>query len=377
MTEAHTVLVVDDQPQNVKLLADLLAVKGYAVVTAASGAEALEQVTSAPPDLVLLDVVMPGMSGYEVCQRIRADAATAMIPVIMVTALDPREERIRGLEAGADDFLTKPINQPELLARVRSLLRIKSLYDTVARQRAELAQWNARLEERVRSQVEELGRLAQLKRFFSPQLAEMIVAGGAADPLASHRREVAVVFVDLRGFTAFAETAEPEDVMALLREFHAEMGHLILASEGTLERFTGDGMMIFFNDPVEVVDPGPRAVRLAVAMRDRVDELVQRWKRRGHELGCGFGIAQGYATICAIGFEGRVDYGAIGTVTNLAARLCGEAKPGQILASQRVFGEVDELVEAESIGELALRGFAKPVPAWEILRLRATGGAST
>jgi len=377
MTEAHTVLVVDDQPQNVKLLADLLAVKGYAVVTAASGAEALEQVTSAPPDLVLLDVVMPGMSGYEVCRRIRADAATAMIPVIMVTALDPREERIRGLEAGADDFLTKPINQPELLARVRSLLRIKSLYDTVARQRAELAQWNARLEERVRSQVEELARLAQLKRFFSPQLAEMIVAGGATDPLASHRREVAVVFIDLRGFTAFAETAEPEDVMALLREFHAEMGHLILASEGTLERFTGDGMMIFFNDPVEVVDPGPRAVRLAVAMRDRVDELVQRWKRRGHDLGCGFGIAQGYATICAIGFEGRVDYGAIGTVTNLAARLCGEAKPGQILASQRVFGEVDELVEGESIGELALRGFAKPVPAWEILRLRATGGAST
>ena len=377
MTEAHTVLVVDDQPQNVKLLADLLAVKGYAVVTAASGAEALEQVTSAPPDLVLLDVVMPGMSGYEVCRRIRADAATAMIPVIMVTALDPREERIRGLEAGADDFLTKPINQPELLARVRSLLRIKSLYDTVVRQRAELAQWNARLEERVRSQVEELARLAQLKRFFSPQLAEMIVAGGATDPLASHRREVAVVFIDLRGFTAFAETAEPEDVMALLREFHAEMGHLILASEGTLERFTGDGMMIFFNDPVEVVDPGPRAVRLAVAMRDRVDELVQRWKRRGHELGCGFGIAQGYATICAIGFEGRVDYGAIGTVTNLAARLCGEAKPGQILASQRVFGEVDELVEGESIGELALRGFAKPVPAWEILRLRATGGAST
>jgi class 3 adenylate cyclase len=228
----------------------------------------------------------------------------------------------------------------------------------------------------VRSQVEELARLAQLKRFFSPQLAEMIVAGGAADPLASHRREVAVVFVDLRGFTAFAETAEPEDVMALLREFHAEMGRLILASEGTLERFTGDGMMIFFNDPVEVVDPGPRAVRLAVAMRDRVDELVQRWKRRGHDLGCGFGIAQGYATICAIGFEGRVDYGAIGTVTNLAARLCGEAKPGQILASQRVLGEVDELVEAESIGELALRGFAKPVPAWEILRLRATGGAS-
>jgi class 3 adenylate cyclase/CheY-like chemotaxis protein len=376
MTEAHTVLVVDDQPQNAKLLADLLAVKGYAVVTAASGAEALEQVTSAPPDLVLLDVVMPGMSGYEVCRHIRADAATAMIPVIMVTALDPREERIRGLEAGADDFLTKPINQPELLARVRSLLRIKSLYDTVARQRAELAQWNARLEERVRSQVEELARLAQLKRFFSPQLAEMIVAGGAADPLASHRREVAVVFVDLRGFTAFAETAEPEDVMALLREFHAEMGRLILASEGTLERFTGDGMMIFFNDPVEVVDPGPRAVRLAVAMRDRVDELVQRWKRRGHDLGCGFGIAQGYATICAIGFEGRVDYGAIGTVTNLAARLCGEAKPGQILASQRVFGEVDELVEGESIGELALRGFAKPVPAWEILRLRATGGAS-
>jgi adenylate cyclase len=375
-TDVQTILVVDDQPLNVRLLADLLGAKGYAVVTAASGEEALARIAATPPDLVLLDVMMPGLSGYQVCEQIRGNAATAMLPVVMVTALDPREERIRGLEAGADDFLTKPIHTPELLARVRSLLRIKALYDTVAHQRQELAEWNARLEERVRVQVDELARLAQLKRFFSPQLAEMIVAGGAADPLASHRREVVVVFIDLRGFTAFAETTEPEEVMGLLREYHAEMGRLILASEGTLERFTGDGMMIFFNDPVVVADPAARAVGLALAMRDRVAELAGGWRRRGHALDCGLGLAQGYATIGAIGFEGRMDYGAIGTVTNLAARLCGEARPGQILAAARVVGEVEGLVEAAPVGELPLRGFAKPVPAWEIRGLKTAAQAA-
>ncbi len=363
MTTPAKILVVDDTPQNVKLLADLLTVKGYAVVTAASGREALELVDKEQPDLVLLDVVMPGMSGYEVCRQIRDNPLTAILPVVMVTALDPTEERIKGLDAGADDFLTKPINQAELLARVRSLLRIKELYD-------ELAELNKTLEKRVEDQVAQLERLGRLKRFFSPSLAELIVAGGAEDPLKTHRREVTVVFLDLRGFTAFAETSEPEEVMGVLREYHAEMGKLILAHEGTLERFTGDGMMIFFNDPVPVPNPADRAIRMAVAMRDRVAELIQKWRKRGYDLDFGVGIAQGYATIGAIGFEGRWDYGAIGTVTNLAARLCGEAKPGQILISQRLLGTVEEIIEVEPVGELSLKGFHRPITAHNVLRLK-------
>ncbi|PYM59917.1 MAG: hypothetical protein DMD79_16750 [Candidatus Rokuibacteriota bacterium] len=215
--------------------------------------------------------------------------------------------------------------------------------------------------------VEQLGRL---KRFFSPHLAELIIRGGADDPLKTHRREVTVVFLDLRGFTAFAETSEPEELMGVLHEYHAEMGRLILAHEGTLERFTGDGMMIFFNDPLPMPDAAERAVRMAVAMRDRAAELAARWHRRGYELDLGIGIAKGFATIGAIGFEGRWDYGAIGTVTNLAARLCGEAKPGQILISPRLLPEVEQLLEIEEAGLLAVKGLARPVKALNIVRLR-------
>jgi adenylate cyclase len=365
------ILVVDDTPRNVKLLADLLTVKGYSIVTAASGREALAAVEREPPDLVLLDVVMPEMSGYEVCRTIRSQPATAMLPVIMVTALDPGEERVKGIEAGADDFLSKPINQPELLARVKSLLRIKELYDKVQAQAAELSEWNESLEHRVREQLAQLERLGRLKRFFSPQLAELIVAGGADDPLKTHRREVTVVFLDLRGFTAFAETAEPEEIMGVLREYHSEMGKLILEHEGTLERFTGDGMMIFFNDPTPVPNPAERAARMALVMRERVKELTAKWRKLGYELDFGVGIAQGYATIGAIGFEGRWDYGAIGTVTNLAARLCGEAKPGQVLVPQRLLSAVEDIVEAETVGELTLKGFHRPVAAYNVLRLKS------
>jgi adenylate cyclase len=364
VTESPRILVVDDTPVNTKLLADLLTAKGYAVATAASGPEALDAINRAVPDLVMLDVTMPGMSGYDVCRKLRENPATAVLPVVMVTALDPALERVKGIEAGADDFLSKPINQPELLARVRSLLRIKRLHD-------DLNTLNRSLEQRVQEQVAQLERLGRLKRFFSPQLAELIVAGGAEDPLRTHRRQITVVFLDLRGFTAFAETAEPEEVMDVLREYHAAMGELILAHEGTLERFTGDGMMVFFNDPLPVPDPAQRALRMALAMRERVTQLTAGWKKRGWDLGVGVGIAQGYATIGAIGFEGRWDYGAIGTVTNLAARLCGEAKAGQILISQRLLGTIDELVECEPVGELTLKGFQRSVTAFNVLSLKS------
>jgi class 3 adenylate cyclase len=366
MNEPPRVLVVDDTPSNVKLLADVLQARGYAVVTAANGPEALGRIERDAPDLVLLDVMMPGMSGYDVCRKIRENPATTTLPVVMVTALDPGQERVKGIEAGADDFLSKPIHQPEILARVRSLLRIKALHD-------QLAELNRTLEARVAEQVEQLGRLSRLKRFFSPALAEAIVSGGADDPLRSHRREIVVVFLDLRGFTAFAETAEPEEVMGVLREYHAAMGQAVLEHEGTLERFTGDGMMIFFNDPVPVPNPQERALRMALAMRAAVASLTTRWRKLGFDLDFGVGIAQGYATIGAIGFEGRWDYGAIGTVTNLAARLCGEARPGQILVSRRLYGAVEALVDVEPVGELTLKGFAKPVTAFNVLRARATG----
>jgi len=365
------ILVVDDTPRNVKLLADLLAVKGYGVVTAESGREALAQVEMERPDLILLDVVMPEMSGYEVCRKIRDNAASAMLPIIMVTALDPTEERVKGIEAGADDFLTKPINQPELLARVKSLLRIKELHDTIQTQAVALAEWNRNLELRVQEQVQQLDRLGRLKRFFSPQLAELIVSGDADDPLKTHRRELTVVYLDLRGFTAFAESAEPEEVMDILHEYHASMGKLIIEHEGTLEHFAGDGMMIFFNDPVPIDDAGERAVRMSLVMRERVKDLKVKWRKLGHDLDFGVAIAQGYATIGAIGFEGRWEYGAIGSVPNLAARLCGEAKPGEILIPQRLLGKVEDWVEAESVGELTLKGFHRPVSAYNIVRLKA------
>lgn len=369
MTPKKKILVVDDTPLNVKLLVDLLEFHNYEIVAASSGIEALEQVTKERPDLILLDVVMPGMSGYEVCQKVRGDPETAVLPVIMVTALDPAQERIHGIEAGADDFLIKPINQAELLARVRSLLRVKDLHDTVRSQAAQLFEWNKTLEQRVQEQVSQLDRLGRLKRFFSPQLADLIVAGGAADPLRSHRREVTVVFVDLRGFTSFAETAEPEEVMEVLRDYHAEMGRLIVEHEGTLERFTGDGIMIFFNDPIEVSNPQERAMRMAVAMRNAINTLRTKWMKQGHDLSAGLGMATGYATIGAIGFEGRWDYGVIGTVTNLAARLCAEAQPSQILVSQQFLNQVEDLVHAEFLGEFALKGFSRTISAFNILRL--------
>jgi adenylate cyclase len=367
------ILVVDDMPANVHILELRLAAQGYEVLTATDGEAALAAARNAQPDLILLDVMMPKVDGLEVCRRLRSDPSFPFTPIIMVTAKADPKDVVAGLEAGGDEYLTKPVDQTALVARVKSMLRIKALHDSAEALATQLAEWNRTLEARVEAQVAQLDRLSRLRRFFSPQLAELIVDGGAGDPLQTHRRELAVVFLDLRGFTAFAETAEPEEVMGVLREYHAAMGALILAHEGTLERFAGDGMMVFFNDPVPVPDAPERAVRMAVAMRDRVGELGARWKKRGHELDIGIGIAQGFATIGAIGFEGRLDYGAIGTVTNLAARLCGEAGPGQVLVSQRLLGAVETLAAAEPVGELPLKGFSKPVPAFNVVRLKGPG----
>ena len=352
------ILVVDDNEANRRLLIDLLTVHGYALRSAHDGASCLASVAESLPDLILLDVVMPGMDGFTVCRTLREDPRHHMLPIVMVTSLDPYQERVKGLNAGADDFLSKPIHAPELLARVRSLLRVKHLYDQVQAQARELAEWNASLEKRVAEEVARSEKLMRLKRFLSPQLADLIVAGGAEDPLISHRREIAVVFIDLRGFTAFAENTEPELVMQALREYHAAMGRLVEKFGGTLERFTGDGMMVFFNDPVPIPDPAKRAVEMAVAMCGESGSLSIQWHRKGYALGAGIGVALGYATLGAIGFEQRIDYGAIGTVTNLASRLCAEAPAGEIYVSQRIHAEIDGIFAMESLGEIALRGMS-------------------
>ncbi len=371
MREPPRILIADDTPANLHILQLRLSASGYEIITASDGEEAIAAARQHQPDLILLDVMMPKIDGIEVCRQLRADPSLPFIPIIMVTARTDARDVVAGLEAGGDEYLTKPVDQAALVARVKSMLRIKNLHDTAQGLAAQLAEWNKVLEQRVQEQVEQLERLGRLRRFFSSQLAELIVGGGAEDPLKTHRRDVTVVFVDLRGFTAFAESAEPEEVMGVLREYHAEMGSQILAHEGTLERFAGDGMMIFFNDPVPVPNPAERAVRMALAMRERVGRLRVKWAKLGYELDVGVGIAQGYATIGAVGFEGRWDYGAIGTVTNVASRLCGEAKPGQILVSRRMLGMVEELVEAEPVGELTLKGFVKPVAAFNIMGLRA------
>jgi class 3 adenylate cyclase len=368
MSEQVTVLAVDDQPPNLRLLDAVFSPRGYRVITASSGEQALELLPSSEADLVLLDIVMPGIDGYEVCRRIRSDPSTAFLPVVMITASGEPEKK-RAIEAGADDFVSKPFHQGELLARVRSLVRIKRYHDTITRQAAELAGWNAELEARVNKQLEELQRMNRLRRFLSPQIAELVINSGDDSILGSHRREIVVVFCDLRGFTAFAESSEPEEVMAVLSEYHAALGELIFTYEGTLERFTGDGLMVFFNDPIPLDEPARRAVEMALAMRDRVRTLAEGWSRIGHDLGFGVGISQGFATLGRIGYEGRFDYAAIGSVTNLAARLCAEASAGQVLVSQRVFSAVEDVALGESVGLLKLRGFSRPIRAYGVSQM--------
>jgi class 3 adenylate cyclase len=366
MREPGLILVVDDVADNVEILQMRLEAQGYAVATAADGVEALEKIRELLPDLVLLDIMMPRMDGIETLKRLKADPSLPFIPVILVTAKADATDVIAGLESGGDDYLTKPVDHAALSARVRSMLRIKALHDTVRQQKAELDEWNRTLEERVAAQLGEIERIGRLKRFLAPQIAEMIVASGDEGILESHRRDIVVVFCDLRGYTSFAETGEPEEVWAVLREFHAAVGPLVTRFEGTLDHFSGDGLMVYFNDPLPCPDPAERAVAMAVAMRSAVGALLSGWRRRGHELGFGIGIAQGYATLGRIGFEERVDYTAIGTVTNLAARLCAEAQDGQILLSKRVAAAVEGNVALEEIGNLALKGLSQAIAVYNV-----------
>ena len=361
---AHTILAVDDIPANLSLLDGLLRDR-YRVRVATNGAKALELALASPPDLILLDVTMPKLNGYEVLERIRADARLRHIPVIVISAVDQIESVIRCIDLGAEDYLTKPFNPTLLLARVGATLEKKALRD-------EVLEWNQKLEQRVQEQVTQLDRLGQLKGFFSPQLAELIINGGGQELLKTHRREVVVAFLDMRGFTAFTDRSEPEEVMSVLADYHRAMGRLVFAHGGTLEHFTGDGMMVFFNDPIELSNPVENAIRMALAMQADFVPLRSAWKKRGYDLDLGIGIAQGYATLGTIGFEGRWDYGCIGSVVNLASRLCGEARGGQILTNQKTLARIEDRVQVEQLGEANLKGFIHPVPVFSITAFRET-----
>ncbi len=369
------ILVVDDVPANIDIVRARLESQGYEVITAADGEEALAQAKTAEPDLVLLDIMMPKLDGISVLRQLKQDAKQ-FVPIILLTAKADVRDVIAGFDAGGDDYLTKPFDQGALVARVRSMLRIKELHDLVqaqteklSEQAEQLASWNRALEERVAEQLKEIERANRLRRFLAPPVADMIASADGHDSLLqSHRREITAMFCDLRGFTPFTDNTEPEEVLAVLGEYHRTLGELIDRYEGTLERFAGDGILTLFNDPVPCEDHAERAVRLALDMRDSVGRLTENWRKRGHNLGFGIGIAVGFATLGQIGFERRREYAAIGSVTNLASRLCDTAETNQILVSQRAFGLVEASVEARPLGNLTLKGFNRPMPAFAIER---------
>jgi adenylate cyclase len=364
-------LVVDDIEDNRYALTGRLAREGYTnVATASDGEQALELLSAKPFDLVLLDIMMPKVTGYQVLERMKAEDKLRHIPVIMISAVDEIDSVVRCIGLGAEDYLPKPFNPTLLRARVGACLERKRLHDQVVAQAAELTAWNRTLEQRVEQQLSEIERMSRLKRFLSPQVAELILSSGDEQVLESHRRAITVLFCDLRGFTAFSETTEPEEVMAILREYHGVLGALIHKHAGTVERFAGDAIMVLFNDPLPCPNPNLQAVQMAVEMRDQVAQLTLRWRKQGHELGFGVGVAHGYATLGRIGFEGRFDYSAIGSVVNLAARLCADAKDGQILIDPRVQAAIESATDTEPAGELILKGFHRPVRAFNVRGLR-------
>jgi adenylate cyclase len=367
MDRTARLLVIDDTPENGRLLKAMLSPQGYSVSLAYSGGEGLEKVRTEHPDLVLLDIVMPDMTGYDVCRRLREDPETRLLPVVMLTS-SGEQDKVDAIEAGADDFIARPFNQQELRSRLRSLLRIKEYHDTIQAQAAELAEWNRTLEERVQSQLAQLEGLDRLRRFFSAPVAEIILSGGG-QLLEPHRRDVTIVCCNLRGFAAFSATAEPEDVMGALSEFYGAVGQLILRFEATLEQFAGDSVMTIFNDPIACADHTAAAVRMAVEVREQTKALSRQWHLKGYDLDVGLGIAEGYATLGRVGFEGRSDYRATGTVVNLASRLGSQALGGQILLAPRAFACVTDLVDVEAVGPFQLEGFHDPVDAYNVTGL--------
>jgi adenylate cyclase len=292
------------------------------------------------------------------------------IGVMIVSRSEVRPFQAHELElmSGFADQAVIAIENARLLRELRESYRLVQQQATkLEAQSEELSKLNQQLEARVADQVGEIERMGRLRRFLPPQVADLIVASGTEKQLQSHRREITALFCDLRGFTGFSESSDPEDVMALLAEYHAAIGTTINKYSGTLERYAGDGVMVIFNDPVPVENPALQAVLMALDMRSAIEALMEKWRLLGHDIGFGIGIAHGFATLGTIGFEGRRDYAAIGTVSNVASRLCDEAKPGQILISARVLLAVDKAVTVEPVGEFELKGIRRPMAAYNAL----------
>jgi class 3 adenylate cyclase len=361
MSSIGLALVVDDSAVNRRVLVRRLETLGLDVIEAENGRQALDRLAGdgAGVDVVLLDVIMPELDGYQTLAAMKADERTRHIPVLIVSGVEELDSVVRCIELGATDYLTKPINPSILSARINASLAAKRLHDL----EQESYERQAALNRTIQRQKEELSR------FLSPQVAALVSSSEGEQLLAGHRREITVAFCDLRGFTSFAERADPEELMALLNQYHQMMGEAITAHEGTLEHFAGDGVMVFFNDPIGQHDHVRRAVRMAVDMRSRFDALSSEWRGRGYELGFGVGIAVGHATLGRIGFEGRHDYGAIGNVTILASRLSSQAKAGQILLGPRVSAQLGGSAELEPVGELTLKGLSRPVEAWNVVAM--------
>jgi adenylate cyclase len=348
------VLVVDDTAFNRQLLTRLLRSIGHEPLEAEHGAAALALLrdpSTGPVDVILLDIMMPVLDGYATLEALKADPDLRHLPVIVISGVDELDSVVRCIDLGAADYLPKSVDPAILRARIASSLGQKRLLETVERQRSQLA------------------------RFLSPQVAALVSSQDGEALLAGHRREITAMFCDLRNFTTFSETAEPEEVLGFLRRYHATLGELVVAHEGTLEHFAGDGIMVFFNDPVLQADHAARAVRLAAEIRERFKALSADWRRRGHVLEVGIGIATGYATMGRIGFEGRYDYGGVGNAIILASRLSGEALPGQILIAQRTYAAIDDAV-AEPAGERRIKGFSRPMPTWSVPAVDGEGAPS-
>jgi adenylate cyclase len=369
MYDPPRILIVDDNATNRDILAVRLTTQGYDLHHAVDGEEALAAAQKLLPDLILLDVMMPKLNGIEVCRRLKGDTSLPFMPIILVTSRADTKDIVAGLDAGADEYLTKPVDQAALVARVRSVLRLKALHDRTVAQAADLAQWNEGLERRVAEQVDEIRRVGRLTHFLPREVARLVVSGGER-MLESHRRAVTVLFCDLRGFSAFSELAEPEEVIMVLREYHTALGKMVEKYEGTVDSFTGDGLLVIFNDPVPCEEPSLRAVRMAVETRDELAALSAKWSRLGHDVGFGIGIAYGYATLGTIGYEGRFQYSVMGKVANLAARLCDRAENGQIVVDVGVCGAVEAQADIVALGDFSLRGFAGPVKAFNIVNLK-------
>jgi adenylate cyclase len=369
------ILVVDDDAVSRRVLVHVLENEGYRVTVASRGREGIERCLEGSVDIVLLDLRMPEMDGYQVCRALRAVPATRALPVVIISA-EESEEKLSALDAGADDFLRKSFDRGELLARVRSLVRIKRYHDTISAQSRELAELNRTLQQRVQDQVEQISRLGSLRRFCSAQVADLLLSSGDEAFLRAHRRFIAVCFFDLRGFTAFSGATEPEELVDLLGQFHETVGSVVRQFEATVGYFGGDSVMVYFNDPLPCPDPERQAVRMALQAGQAMRPVVAGWRKLGHELDLGIGIASGYATLGMYGFEGRFEYTPLGTVVNLASRVCGEAGPGQILLTQRVHAAVEGDVDAEPVGDVLLKGFPRPVTVLRLLGPATTPSAS-